>query len=178
MKILLIRLRLIGDVVFTTPIPRALKGAFPGVHITYMVEEAAAPVVARNPHIDALVVVSRRRGWRRLSDDAALAIELRRRKYDIVIDLHGGPRSSWLTYASGARQRIGYTVKGRSWMYTRTVERPRTLRPRHSVVNQWDLLYAIDGWPGSAAAPKTMITIVRVGSGAAPAEIESSVGSR
>jgi ADP-heptose:LPS heptosyltransferase len=52
-----------------------------------------------------------------------------------------------------ARQRIGYDVQGRSWMYTRTVARPRQLRARHSVVNQWDLLEAIDGWPGTSADP-------------------------
>ena len=36
--------------------------------------------------------------------------------------------------------RIGYDVAGRGWMYTRRVARPRALRPRHSVENQWDLL--------------------------------------
>ena len=44
MKILLIRLRLIGDVVFTTPIPRALKRVFPAAHLAYVVEPAAAPL--------------------------------------------------------------------------------------------------------------------------------------
>jgi ADP-heptose:LPS heptosyltransferase len=39
-----------------------------------------------------------------------------------------------------APQRLGYTVIGRSWMYTHAVARPRQLRPRHSVENQWDLL--------------------------------------
>ena len=42
-----------------------------------------------------------------------------------MIDLHGGPRSSWLTWATGAPQRIGYDIQGRSWLYTRTVHRPR-----------------------------------------------------
>ena len=37
MKVLLIRLRLIGDVVFTTPIPRALKRAFTNARIAYLV---------------------------------------------------------------------------------------------------------------------------------------------
>ena len=151
MKILLIRLRLIGDVVFTTPIPRAVKRAFPDAQISYLVEEAAAPVVAHNPFIDELIIARRRRGWRRAVDDAVLATRLRRARYDVVVDLHGGPRSSWLTLASGARQRVGYRVQGRSWMYTRTVDRPRELRARHSVVNQWDLLAVIDGWPGGAA---------------------------
>ena len=153
MKILLIRLRLIGDVVFTTPIPRAVKRAFPGARVSYLVEQAAAPVVSHNPHIDEVIVVRRRRGWRRVADDVALARRLRRARYDVVIDLHGGPRSSWLAWASGARQRIGYDVKGRSWMYTRTVGRPRELRARHSVVNQWDLLDALEGWPGTAPDP-------------------------
>ena len=57
-----------------------------------------------------------------------------------MIDFHGGPRSSWLTWITGAPRRIGYTIPGRSWMYTDRVDRPRELRPRHSVANQSDLL--------------------------------------
>ena len=165
LNILLIRLRLIGDVVFTTPIPRALKRVFPQAHLTYLVEPAAAPVVARNPSVDDLIIVPRRRGMQRVADDVTLAWRLRRRRFDLVIDLHGGPRSSWLTFATGAPQRIGYTIKGRSWVYTTAVPRPRELRARHSVVNQWDLLEAIrlnpedarrhgtGSWPGGTADP-------------------------
>ncbi len=153
MKILLIRLRLIGDVVFTTPIPRALKRTFPDARVSYLVERSAAAVVAGNPHIDEVIVVDRPRGLARVAEDVRLAARLRRARYDVVVDLHGGPRSSWLTWASGARQRIGYATPGRGWMYTRTVERPRELRARHSVVNQWDLLEALDGWPGGAPDP-------------------------
>ncbi|HET7220989.1 MAG TPA: glycosyltransferase family 9 protein [Vicinamibacterales bacterium] len=153
MKILLIRLRMIGDVVFTTPIPRALKRTFPNARLTYLVEPAAAPVITGNPHLDEVIVVPRTRGVTRLLGDLALARTLRRKRFDVVLDLHGGPRSSWLAWATGAAQRIGYDVQGRGWQYTRRVHRPRQLQPRHSVVNQWDLLQAIDGWPGTAADP-------------------------
>jgi ADP-heptose:LPS heptosyltransferase len=146
-KILLIRLRLIGDVVFTTPIPRALKRAFPDSRLTYLVEPPAAAVVAGNPHLDEVIVAPKPRGLARLGTDLRLARRLRRAAYDLVIDLHGGPRSAWLALATGAPERIGYEIAGRAWMYTKAVPRPRTLRPRHSVVNQWDLLEAIDGWP-------------------------------
>lgn len=152
-KILLVRLRLIGDVVFTTPIPRALKRTFPGAHVSYLVERGAAAVVAGNPHVDEVVVIDRPRGVARVLADVKLAARLRHGRYDIVIDLHGGPRSSWLTWATGAPQRIGYAMTGRRWLYTRTVERPRALRARHSVVNQWDLLKGIDGWPGGEPDP-------------------------
>jgi lipopolysaccharide heptosyltransferase II len=149
-NILLIRLRLIGDVVFTTPLPRALKRAFPGARISYLVEPAAAPVVQDNPHLDEVVVAPRPRGLARVVFDLRLARRLRQAKYDLVIDCHGGPRSAWLALATGAPERIGYVIKGRTWMYTRAVARPRALRSRHSVVNQWDLLEAIPGWPAGA----------------------------
>jgi predicted lipopolysaccharide heptosyltransferase III len=143
-SILLVRLRLIGDVVFTTPIVRALRRRYPSSRIVYLVEPVAAAVVASNPHLDEVRVVERTRGWRRLADDLRLARQLRRERFDIAIDLHGGPRSAWLTRATRAPIRVGYDVPGRTWVYTHVAHRPRVLRPRHSVVNQWDLLTALD----------------------------------
>jgi lipopolysaccharide heptosyltransferase II len=140
MNILLIRLRLVGDVVFTTPAVRALRRRHPDARITYLVERAAAPIVLGNPHLDDVLVVPHARGWQRVVDDVRLARALRARRFDLVIDFHGGPRSSWLAWATGAPQRIGYTIAGRGWMYTHPVARTRELRPRHSVENQWDLL--------------------------------------
>jgi predicted lipopolysaccharide heptosyltransferase III len=140
MKLLLVRLRLIGDVALTTPLLRALRRQYPEAHLTYLVEAAAAPVVRGNPNLSDVIVVPRRRGLARLRDDLALARRLRRARFDVAIDLHGGPRSAWLTWASGAPRRIGYTIAGRSWMYTDVVARPADLSPRHSVLNQWDLL--------------------------------------
>jgi lipopolysaccharide heptosyltransferase II len=152
-KILLIRLRLIGDVVFTTPMVRALKRTFPESRLTYVVEQDAAPVVAHNPHLDQVIVIPLSRGWQRLRDDARLARMLRAERFDVVFDLHGGPRSSWLTWATGAPERIGYEITGRRWHYTRTVPRPRELRPLHSVANQWELLDAMAQWPHTRPDP-------------------------
>ena len=140
MKILLIRLRLIGDVVFTTPIVRAVRRRYPDAHIAYVVEPVAAPVVIANPHLNEVLVVPKRRGIRRVRDDIAFARQLRKGRFDIVIDLHGGPRSSWLAWCSGAPMRIGYRTPGRSWAYTHVVPRPADLSGRHSVLKQWELL--------------------------------------
>ena len=140
--------------VFTTPLIGALRRAYPRARLTYLVEPAAAPIVQQNPHLDDVIVAPRRRGAGRLLDDVRLARELRQERFDLALDLHGGPRSAWLTWASGARERIGYDIAGRRWMYTRVVPRPRELRPRHSVRNQWDLLDAIPGWPGGAPDPE------------------------
>ena len=138
--ILLVRLRLIGDVVFTTPAIRAIRRHYPDARLTYIVEEESAAVVQDNPHLDCVLIARSPRAAGRLLSDLALITQLRRDRYDIAIDFHGGPRSSLLTWLSGAPTRIGYEVKGRSWMYTTRVPRPRVLRPQHSVVSQWDLL--------------------------------------
>ena len=144
MRILLLRMRLIGDVVFTTPAIRALARRFPEARLTYVVETSASPVVAKNPHLAEVVSVPHARGWRRLADDVRLARRLRASAFDVAIDFHGGPRSAWLAWASRAPVRVGYDVQGRTWMYTNVVHRPRELRARNSVENQWDLLAAVD----------------------------------
>jgi lipopolysaccharide heptosyltransferase II len=147
MRILIVRLREIGDVVFTTPAVRAIRRRFPNAHITYIVEPAASAIVEHNPHIDELIVAPRPSGISRLRSELALIRRLRAAAYDIAIDFHSGPRASILTWLSGAPVRVGYAVVGRSWMYTRLIARPRELRPRHSVENQWDLLAALDIGP-------------------------------
>jgi predicted lipopolysaccharide heptosyltransferase III len=150
LKILVVRLREIGDVVFTTPALRALRQRFPDAHIAYLVEPRAADVIRANPNIDELIVAPRSH----LFADIALGRRLRASRYDLVIDFHGGPRASLLTWLSGAPVRVGYEVAGRAWMYTTRVARPRELRPRHAVQNQWDLLTALglpdpdaNSWP-------------------------------
>ncbi len=153
MKILLVRLREIGDVVFTTPAIRALRERFPDAHLTYIVEPAAAPIVLNNPLLND-VRIAPKRG---LIADLALGRSLRHERYDLAIDFHGGPRASLLTWLSGARERIGYDIPGRGWMYTRRVTRARELRPRHSVENQWDLLAALGvAAPDPSRAPVEM----------------------
>jgi ADP-heptose:LPS heptosyltransferase len=127
--------------VFTTPAIAALRRHYPNATIWYVVERAAAPVVQHNPHLDQVIVLERPRGLRRVLYDAALARRLRRERFDVVIDFHGGPRSAWLTRATGAPRRIGYGLPGRFWAYTDRVPWTRALTPpRHSVENQSDLL--------------------------------------
>ena len=57
MRVLLIRLRLIGDVVLSTPLIGALRRTFPAASLSYLVERDAAAVVSGNPHLDEVIVV-------------------------------------------------------------------------------------------------------------------------
>ena len=140
MKILLVRLRLIGDVVFTTPLVRALR------RTDTPTRNSPTSSNPRRRRSFAAIPIYTISSWRR-SHAAGAGSRRRRprpaaapRAFDLAIDLHGGPRAAWLTWASGAPTRIGYAIKGRIWMYTNVVAAPRDDAPRHSVVNQWDLL--------------------------------------
>lgn len=138
--------------VFTTPAVTALGRRFPGARLSYLVERAAEPVVRHHPGIHEVIVAERPRGLARLRYDLALARRLRVRGFDLVIDFHGGPRSAWLTLATGARQRVGYDLPGRGWCYTTRVPWSRSLvPPRHSVLNQWDLIATLGVGPADRA---------------------------
>ncbi len=146
-------MRLIGDVVFTTPAIGALRRTFPHAHIAYVVEPAALPVVEHHPDLSEVIVAERPRGeLARIRYDLALARRLRAQRFDLAIDFHGGPRSALLTRASGAPTRIGYDLPGRGWCYTKRAPWTRSLvPPRHSVLNQWDLIALAGVPPGSPA---------------------------
>jgi lipopolysaccharide heptosyltransferase II len=153
-KILVIRLRLVGDVVFTTPAVAAIRQRFPDATLSYLVERTAEPVVRHNPHLDHVIIAERPRGVGRLLYDARLALQLRGERFDTVIDFHGGPRSAWLTRATGAPTRIGYAAPGRGWVYTHRVPWTRSLvPPRHSVLSQWALVAPLGIPPPESGCP-------------------------
>lgn len=152
------RLRLVGDVVFTTPAVHALRRHYPDARLDYLVEAAAAPIVRHSPDLTSVIEVERPRGLARLRYDLALARRLRATGYDLAIDFHGGPRSAALAWASGAPRRIGYDIPGRRLCYTTRVPwHPNLVPPRHSVLNQWDLVL-----PLGIAPPDPVVDRVRM----------------
>jgi ADP-heptose:LPS heptosyltransferase len=161
---------LIGDVVFTTPAIAALRRRFPDARLTYVVEAAAEPVVRHHPDLDDIIVAERPGGLARIAYDLQLARRLRAAAFDIVIDFHGGPRSGWLTLASGAATRVGYALPGRGWCYTTRVPWSRSLvPPRHSVLNQWDLIATL----GIEPPDRGRDPVVMAGDAAAAASVAS-----
>jgi hypothetical protein len=91
LKILVVRLRLIGDVGVTTPLLRGAARQYPDAHLTYLVEPLAEPIVRGNPHLDEILVIPLRSGLARIRDDIAFARRLRREHYDIVPGSARGP---------------------------------------------------------------------------------------
>jgi predicted lipopolysaccharide heptosyltransferase III len=107
--ILVIKLRYLGDVLLATPALEALKAAYPSTRLTVVVNRGTEAMLAGNPHIDEVLPLERGSilsQWRFLR-------ELRRRRFDVVIDLTDADRSAWLSRMTGAPVRIGFNDEGR-----------------------------------------------------------------
>jgi len=139
-KILLIRLRRIGDVVMTTPAVALLKKHFPAASLHYLVEEPFRGLVDGNPDIERTIAIPAKQ---KIKDFVRLIREIRKQKYDAVLDFHGGPRASWITFWSGAKLKIGYAVKNKSFLYDIRISRRGESGPIHSVINHANLVRAL-----------------------------------
>lgn len=103
-RILVIRLSSIGDVVMATPIAEALKARFPKAFLGWAVDKRCAEVVEGNPFVDEVFVWDRTvRGLFRLGR------ELRRLRFDLVVDAQGQLRSGVLAWLTGAPVRLGFS---------------------------------------------------------------------
>ena len=135
-----IRLRLLGDIIFTMPAMEIFRDHFPGVHVGYVVEEKFAEIARLIPGIDEVVTVSRKMP---LSEILAFRKKAREAEVGTVVDFHSGPKSALLTWITGAKVRAGYRTPNRNWAYNRTILRKVGTGPSHSVVNQVRLLELI-----------------------------------
>lgn len=103
-RVIVVKLRSIGDTVLSTPSLIALRRFLPDAQIDILLEDWVAPLLEGNDVVDNIISVgsSSTERWR-------TAIKLRQRSYDVAFNLHGGTTATFFTRASGARYRVGYS---------------------------------------------------------------------
>jgi ADP-heptose:LPS heptosyltransferase len=111
-KILAIRFARLGDVILLLPALAALKDKFPHSELTLLTGHRCAPVAELCPAIDHVITVDRvamRDGpmLRAIAEMASLVRDLRRKRFDVVIDLHSFRETNLLVWLTGARVRVG-----------------------------------------------------------------------
>jgi heptosyltransferase I len=95
----------LGDVVNGLPLVNALKDHDPSLHVTWVVEPAAAPVLRPHPSVDEVVVYHKSRGARGVWE---LARALAGRRFDATLNLNVYFKSVWPTLLSRAPVRVGF----------------------------------------------------------------------
>jgi lipopolysaccharide heptosyltransferase II len=117
-KILVTRLRFIGDIILTTPLIETLKVNFPDAKIYYLAEKETSKLLIGNPYLAGIIPLDYK--ITKL-DYLKFILNLRRNNFDVVIDLFGNPRSTLLTFLSGAKIKIGGAYKSRNKFYTHII---------------------------------------------------------
>jgi len=102
-KIAVIQTAFLGDVVFTSPLCRALKRAFPKAHLTFVSTPRALPVAAAIPGVDRLLSFDKKKTHRGLSGIQNVAAQLE--SPELVVVPHLSPRSALLAFLSKAKGR-------------------------------------------------------------------------
>ncbi|HYY57399.1 MAG TPA: glycosyltransferase family 9 protein [Pyrinomonadaceae bacterium] len=169
-RVLVVRLRSIGDTVLATPALHALRRFLPGARIDVLLEDWVAPVLDGFADADAVITIERASARSR----ARAAREMRAARYDVAFNLHGGTTATLLTRASGATHRVGYSDYRYSRLHNHTAPSPVELWGRtslHSVEQQLALL----GWTGVPVSdrPPTRLAVT----GAAASSIETRLSA-
>jgi ADP-heptose:LPS heptosyltransferase len=134
-RILFIRFKSMGDVIFTLPAVWQVRESFPTAKIVFLTSSENAGLLRGFSEVDEIIEVDRgiyRQGnpWKILRATAGLIRRLRREKFSLAVDLQGFVETAALTWCSGAPQRWGNVYnKGRRWAYTHGVTRDYGLHP-------------------------------------------------
>jgi len=120
LKILVTRLRYLGDVILTTPAVAALKSRYPEARIDYLTERPFGSVLEGNPHIDEVVETAK--------TFPGTVAKIRKGGYTAALDLFYNPRSAWLLYLSRIPVRVGGARRWRKRLYTHTYVVPPHVR--------------------------------------------------
>ncbi|HEX8558277.1 MAG TPA: glycosyltransferase family 9 protein [Pyrinomonadaceae bacterium] len=142
-RVLVVRLRSIGDTVLATPSLHALRRFLPGARIDVLLEDWVAPLLEGSADVDRVVTVRRKSNSSRL----AVARRLRAEGYDVAYNLHGGSTAALMLRASGARHRVGYADYSYASLHNHAAPPSSELWGRektHSAEQQLALL----GWTG------------------------------
>lgn len=152
-RILLTRMKFIGDVVLTTPAIRSVRNAFPDAFIAYMGEKNAVSLLEGNPCLNEIIPFDFSRTS--VLEQPRTAFRLRRSRFDLAIDFFGNPRSALLTWLTGATHRVGPDRTGRGKLYTIRVKDDGKPKP---VIDFYDQYLRATGIEPSARKTELFLT--------------------
>jgi lipopolysaccharide heptosyltransferase II len=157
-KILVIKLSSLGDVILSTAALRAIREKFPqgNYKISFLIGEESKDILLRSPYIDELLVCDLKNKDKGLAGLWGIGRILRKKNFDLVVDLQNSRSSHILAYLSGCIHRYGYNNKKFSFLLNHSIDDQKL--PIDPVTHQFmvlkmlgiDLLNnALELWPSS-----------------------------
>jgi lipopolysaccharide heptosyltransferase II len=106
----------IGDIVFSLPTLSGLRRLYPQARISWLVDDRCKELVEDHPELDEIIVIPfkaleeafKKRRWSWIWQTLRqIRRELKKRDFDLSVDLHGLAKSAFLVWLAGARYRLG-----------------------------------------------------------------------
>jgi lipopolysaccharide heptosyltransferase I len=101
-RLLILKPSAMGDIVHTLPLLASLRKSFPSWYIAWGVKEKFSELLEKHPYLDKAIIWRGRGFWNFLR-------EIRRKRFDIVLELQGLFRTGFVAYLSRAPQRWGFS---------------------------------------------------------------------
>lgn len=150
LRILVTRLRYLGDVILTTPVIDSLRECFPGAEIWYMAEPPHSSILENHPGLAGVIVADKG-----AAGTLSTISKLRKLRFAAAIDLFYNPRSANILRLSGIPVRIGGGRKWRRRLYTHIIEPDISIR---NAVAQHLLSVKALGCEGSVRRPRIYLS--------------------
>jgi len=134
-NILMIRLKSIGDVLFTLPAVHAVRQNFPDARLHFLVSKEHASLLRGFAEIDAVIPVDRKvyhagKFSSACRDTFRLLRDLRQPEFSLTIDFQGYGETAFLSWWTGAPERWGSVYQvARGWAYTHGIPRVSFAHP-------------------------------------------------
>ncbi|MET0645830.1 MAG: glycosyltransferase family 9 protein [Pyrinomonadaceae bacterium] len=172
-RVLVVRLRSIGDTVLATPSLHALRRFVPEARVDVLLEDWVAPLLEGSTDVDRVLTVRRKSQSSRLR----VARQLRAEGYDVAYNLHGGSTAALLVRASGARHRVGYADYAYAALHNHAAPPSAELWGRektHSAEQQLALL----GWTGVPVTdrPASRLAVTNAAAAVVERRLEEEAG--
>jgi heptosyltransferase III len=162
-RVLVVRMRHLGDLLLTTPVLNVLKKAIPSAHIDLFINQDSFSLVEGHSAVSRCFLYDRRwkslHFFKKIMKELKLLLEIRRQNYDLVLNLTEGDRGALIALFSGAPLRVGFDpgksgFMGKRGLYTHLVK--ICPHPRHTVERQLDALRRIGIFPSEEERDLTL----------------------
>ncbi len=111
-RILIIKLKGIGDVILASLAIKPIHDFFPEAKIDFLADKSSFDLLKSIPLINDIII-----NGKTFSERIKTALKIRSNDYDIVIDLYSNSTTALYSYFSGAKLRAGFPYKGRKYAY-------------------------------------------------------------
>lgn len=137
-NILVINLMHIGDLLLITPILRTLRTNYPDAHITLLADQKLDNLMKNNRNLNELILIQKKGYHNKLGNYLRLIGDIRRRRFDLVINFQANERASIIAAFSGGKKIIGYSSWGLGMFYDFVIDNRNKLK--HQVQAHFDVL--------------------------------------